>query len=158
MESSDQLAGQQGAEPAAPSPEVIARRDRIISVLSGEGFRPEVDDDGDVVVRVEGQALFVRCFDTQPPMVRVFGQWQLDDQAPGDPITRLRAANAMTGALNLIKVTALDDWLVVAVDLVVTETTELESLLTATLEAVRGSVQTWYTAVMQIAAEESSPA
>ena len=34
--------------------------------LGEEGFRPEVDTDGDVAVRVEGQMLFVRCFDTSP--------------------------------------------------------------------------------------------
>ena len=84
----------------------------------------------------------------------MFGQWAIGEDVPGDAYTRLRAANAMTGALNLVKVTALDDWLVIAVDLVVTEATPLNSLLTATLEAVRGSVQTWHTTVVQLMQEE----
>lgn len=130
-------------------------RSRVHDVLAGQGFRPEVDADADVAVRVEGQALFVRCFDTNPPLIRVFGQWAMGDDVPGDAYTRLRAANALTGALNLVKVTALDDWLVIAVDLVVTETTPLDSLLTATLEAVRGSVQTWHSTVVQLMGESA---
>lgn len=145
-------AGEAG-QAAAADQAAAAVRARVGDVLARQGFRPEVDSDGDVVVRVEGQALFVRCFATHPPMVRVFGQWAMGDAAPGDAYTRLRAANAMTGALNLIKVTALDDWLVIAVDLVVTEATPLDSLLTATLEAVRGSVQTWYSTVTQLMQE-----
>ncbi len=128
-------------------------RERVTETLSGQGFRPQIDDDGDVAVRVEGQALFVRCFDTEPPLIRVFGQWAMDEDVPGDTVTRLRAANALTGALNLVKVTALDDWLVVAVDLVVTDTTPLDSLLTATLEAVRGSVHTWHSTVLRLIEE-----
>lgn len=155
----DTPAGNGGADQAPPpdgSDHVdSALRDRILQVLADQGFRPEVDGDGDVVVRVEGQSLFVRCFTTSPPMVRVFGQWSMGEDAPGDAYTRLRAANAMTGALNLVKVTALDDWLVVAVDLVVTDTLELDGLLPATLDAVRSSVQTWVTTVVQLMEEGS---
>lgn len=139
-----------GSTGAPPSAQL---RSRVHDVLGGQGFRPEVDSDGDVAVRVEGQMLFVRCFDTSPPLIRVFGQWAMGDDVPGDAYTRLRAANALTGALNLVKVTALDDWLVIAVDLVVTETTPLDSLLTATLEAVRSSVQTWHSTVVQLMQE-----
>jgi hypothetical protein len=130
-----------------------ALRGRVVGALDAEGFRPEIDEDGDVAVRVEGQSLFVRCFDTSPPLIRVFGQWGIGPDVPGDTHTRLRAANAMTGALNLVKVTALDDWLVIAVDLIVNEATELRSLLSASLEAVRGSVQTWHSTVVQLMEE-----
>ncbi len=149
-----------GGDAAQPAEQVgrpePALRARLRQALDEEGFRPEVDTDGDVAVRVEGQMLFVRCFDTSPSMIRVFGQWAIGEDVPGDAYTRMRAANALTGALNLVKVTALDDWLVIAVDLVVTEATPLNSLLTATLEAVRGSVQTWHTTVVQLMQEEVS--
>ncbi len=83
-------------------------------------------------------------------MMRVFGQWLLDESMVGDEITRLRAANAVTGALNLVKVTVHADRLAVAVDLVVGEGIDLRPLLTATLEAVLGSVRTWHETVNQL--------
>jgi hypothetical protein len=83
-------------------------------------------------------------------MMRVFGQWLLDDSLEGDELTRLRAANAVTSALNLVKVTVHADRLAVAVDLVVGEGLALRSLVSATLEAVLGSVRTWHQTVTQL--------
>jgi hypothetical protein len=125
-------------------------RGRVLDALIDEGFRPDVDEDGDVSVRVQGQQLFVRCMDTSPPLMRVFGQWMIGDDVPGGEITRLRAANAVTGALNLVKATVLDDRLVIAVDLVVADSLDLRTLLTATVDAVLGSVQTWHATVVEL--------
>jgi hypothetical protein len=113
----------------------------VSAALSAEGLDPRVDDDGDVDVTVEGQRLFVRCVDSRPALMRVFGQWQTDDGV--DELTQLRAANAVTGALNLVKVTIHERWVVVAVDVVVAEGLDLRALLPATFDAVLGSVRTW---------------
>lgn len=129
-------------------------RGRVLDALIDEGFRPDVDEDGDVAVRVQGQQLFVRCMDTAPPLMRVFGQWMIGDDVPGGELIRLRAANAVTGALNLVKATVLDDRLVIAVDLVVGDSLDLRSLLTATVDAVLGSVQTWHATVVELLKEE----
>jgi len=140
----------------APPPGEYAEhplRDRVLEALGAEGFRPEVDEDGDVVAKVAGQPMFLRCFETSPSMVRVWSQWLLDDGVPGDELIRLRAANAMTAVLNLVKCTLLEDRLVVAVDLTVHEAMDLRSLLTATLEAVRDGVTTWHGAVLQLLEE-----
>jgi len=125
-------------------------RGRVLDALLDQGHEPTIDEDGDVAVSLQEQMLFVRCLDTQPPMMRVFGQWLLDDSLAGDELTRLRAANAVTSALNLVKVTVHGDRLAVAVDLVVGDGLELHSLLTATLEAVLGSVRTWHQTVTQL--------
>lgn len=130
-------------------------RGRVLDALIDEGFRPDVDEDGDVAVRVQGQQLFIRCMDTQPPLMRVFGQWMIGDDVPGGEIIRLRAANAVTGALNLVKATVLDDRLVIAVDLVVADSLDLRSLITATVDAVLGSVQTWHATVVELLKEGS---
>jgi hypothetical protein len=129
-------------------------RGRVLDALMDEGFRPDVDEDGDVAVRVQGQQLFVRCMDTAPPLMRVFGQWMIGDDVPGGEIMRLRASNAVTGALNLVKATVIDDRLVIAVDLVVADSLELRSLLTATMDAVLGSVQTWHATVLELINEQ----
>jgi hypothetical protein len=133
-----------------PPPDEHPLRGRVLDALIDEGLNPSIDDDGDVAVEVQEQMLFVRCLDTQPPMMRVFGQWLLDDSLAGDELTRLRAANAVTSALNLVKVTVHADRLAVAVDLVVGDGLDLRSLLSATLEAVLGSVRTWHQTVTQL--------
>jgi hypothetical protein len=133
-----------------PPPDEHPLRGRVLDALLDEGHEPSIDDDGDVAVRIQEQMLFIRCLDTQPPMMRVFGQWLLDDSLAGDELTRLRAANAVTAALNLVKVTVHADRLAVAVDLVVGDGLELRSLLSATLEAVLGSVRTWHETVTQL--------
>lgn len=125
-------------------------RGRVLDALLDEGHEPTIDEDGDVAIQVQEQMLFVRCLDTQPPMMRVFAQWLLDDAFAGDELTRLRAANAVTSALNLVKVTVHADRLAVAVDLVVADGLELRSLLSATLDAVLGSVRTWHQTVNQL--------
>ena len=133
-----------------PPPDEHPLRGRVLDALLDEGHQPSIDEDGDVAVQIQEQMLFIRCLDTQPPMMRVFGQWLLDDSLAGDELTRLRAANAVTAALNLVKVTVHADRLAVAVDLVVSDGLDLRSLLSATLEAVLGSVRTWHETVTQL--------
>jgi hypothetical protein len=138
--------------PSFPPPEhEHPLRGRVLDALLDEGYRPDVDEDGDVAVRAQGQQLFVRCMDTAPPLMRVFGQWVIGDDVAGGELLRLRAANAVTGALNLVKATVVEDRLVIAVDLVVAESLDLRSLLTATVDAVLGSVQTWHATVIELA-------
>jgi hypothetical protein len=133
-----------------PPPDEHPLRGRVLDALLDEGHQPSIDEDGDVAVQIQEQMLFIRCLDTVPPMMRVFGQWLLDESLAGDELTRLRAANAVTAALNLVKVTVHADRLAVAVDLVVGDDLELRSLLSATLEAVLGSVRTWHETVTQL--------
>jgi hypothetical protein len=133
----------------APPPDEHPLRGRVLDALLDEGYRPDVDEDGDVAIRVQGQQLFVRCMDTAPPLMRVFGQWMIGDDVPGGELTRLRAANAVVGALNLVKATVVEDRLVIAVDLVVSDSMDLRSLLGATMDAVLGSVQMWHATVLE---------
>lgn len=137
--------------PSFPPPEdEHPLRGRVLDALLDEGYRPDVDEDGDVAVRVQSQQLFVRCMDTAPPLMRVFGQWMIGEDVPGDELLRLQAANAVTGALNLVKATVVDDRLVIAVDLVVADSLDLRALLAATVDAVLGSVQTWHATVLEL--------
>jgi hypothetical protein len=137
--------------PSFPPPEdEHPLRGRALDALIDAGLQPSLDAEGDIAVRVSDQLLFVRCADSVPPLMRVFGQWQLDDDLAVDELTRLRAANVVTSALNLVKVTVHGDRLLVAVDLVVGDGVALSALLTATLDAVLGSVQTWYRTVREL--------
>lgn len=140
-----------------PPPDEDPLRGRVFQTLLEEGFRPAVDEDGDVAFRAQGQLLFVRCLPTVPPLVRVFGQW-VERDVPGGELTRLRAANAVVGRFNLIKATVVDDRLVVAVDLVIGDGIDLGALLGASIEAVLHSVQAWYAAVHEYGGGPEYPA
>jgi hypothetical protein len=133
----------------APQSDEHPLRGRVLDALIDEGFRPDVDEDGDVAVRVQGQQLFVRCMETAPPLMRVFGQWEIGPEVPGGELIRLRASNAVVGALNLVKATVVENRLVIAVDLLVGDGMDLRSLIGATLDAVLGSVQMWHATVLE---------
>jgi hypothetical protein len=106
--------------PSFPPPEdEHPLRGRVLDALLDEGYEPLIDEDGDVAVREQDQMMFVPLPRHRAADDAVFGQWLLDDTIEGDELTRLRAANAVTGALNLVKATVHGDRLAIAVDLVV---------------------------------------
>lgn len=79
-------------------------RGRVLDALQDEGFRPDIDADGDIAFKVNGQQLFVHCFEGDVPLMRVFGQWQIDEELPGEELTRLQRCNELTLRLNVVKV------------------------------------------------------
>jgi hypothetical protein len=139
------------ALPWFPAADDQPMRMLVVQALAAHGLQPRIDEDGDVGVVLAGQMLFVRCVDAQPPLARVFGQWVLET-AGGDELTWLRAANAVTGALNLVKSTVHGDRLVIAIDLVLGDVRgdELGALLTSALDAVLTAVHTWHETVNQL--------
>jgi hypothetical protein len=116
----------------------------VLVALAEAGLAPVLGADGDVGVRIEDQHLFVTCVESEPPLLRVFGQWLIGAM---DELVALRAANAVTAAVNLVKVTVHEERLVVAADLLVPPGVELHALLPASLDAVLGTVHTWHEAV-----------
>lgn len=120
-------------------------RDSVLKVLEGEGFRPEVDTDGDVSFKVEGQQLFIRCMDGEPSLLRVFGQWQVAD-LEADLLKRLNAANDITLSLNIIKVGIANDNLVVSGEHIVSPDTDLVMVLQSTSAMILQAVQLWHQA------------
>jgi hypothetical protein len=127
----------------------LALADRVLAALRLEAVPAEVDDDGDVGLRVEDQMIFIRCIESSPPMARVFGQWVLDGAVVPE-LTWLRAANAVTGAVNLIKASVHGDRLVVAIDLVVAPGLALGPVLLAAVQAVLDGARTWQETVEQL--------
>jgi hypothetical protein len=126
-------------------------KDRVVESLRQKGYDSAEDEDGDIAVVVQGQQVFIRTLDTQPPLLRIFGQWLIGQEVPGDLLLRLNAANAVTSALNLVKATVHEDRLVVAVDLVISDGLALPSLVTATMDATVTAVQTWHATVLELA-------
>jgi hypothetical protein len=126
-----------------PPPGERPLRGRVLDVLIDEGYRPDIDEDGDVAVKVQGQQLYVRSTEGDITVLRVFGQWRLDDTA-ADELSLLRACNAVTRRLSVAKATLGDGVLVVSADHVVTAGTPFEVVLTSSLELVLTAVAMWH--------------
>ncbi|WP_246136485.1 hypothetical protein [Leekyejoonella antrihumi] len=122
-------------------------RGRVLDALQDDGYRPDLDADGDVGFKVEGQQLFVRCMEGEPAMMRVFGQWQITDEIPKDLTKQLLAANDVTLSLNIIKAGIANGTLVVTGEHLVAQHDDLTGLLQSTTQMVLQAVQLWHQAV-----------
>ena len=125
-------------------------RGRVLDVLMDEGYRPDIDSDGDVAVKVQGQQLYLRCTEGDITILRVFGQWRLGDSVQADELARLRACNAVTARLSVGKVTLADDILVSAAEHVVTGGTPLPQIVNTSLELVLTAVNLWHEALAEL--------
>ena len=132
-----------------PSPSERPLRGRVLDVLLDEGYRPDIDDDGDVAVKVQGQQLYVRCTEGEFTVLRVFGQWRLDDVV-GDELALLQACNSVSSRLSVAKTTLRDGILVVSADHLVTSATPLQMVVTSSLELVLSAVGLWHESLREI--------
>jgi len=124
---------------------------RVMEALSAAGLDPAPGEDGDIQVRMNDQRFYVRCADDSvPPMLTVFAHWLLGENLPGDELLHLRAANAVTDALNFVKVVLRADHLAASVDLAIGTDMDLRGLLTGSLDAVSGAVHTWHATVLEL--------
>ncbi len=109
-------------------------RDRILDVLTTLQLEPKVDDDGDLefaIVDPEGTSttLFARVAEGDIALVRFFGQWQLQEPVSSDPTERITRCNDMTMQLNIVKLTMVQDSLVVSAEHVITPNADLDVLV-----------------------------
>jgi hypothetical protein len=125
-------------------------RGRVLDVLLDEGYRPDIDSDGDVAVKVQGQLLFLRCAEGAVSILRIFGQWRLGDAVTEDLTARLQACNAVSSRLTVAKTTLADDILVVSAEHVVTADTPLRQIIPMSLDLVLTAVNLWHDALGEI--------
>lgn len=123
-------------------------RGRVLDALQDEGYRPDIDSDGDVAFKVQGQQLFVRCMEGDFDIMRVFGQWQIGEDIPQDLLTQLNACNDLTLGLNVVKAGIAAGTLVVTAEHVVTEQTDIKALLQVTTQLILSAVQMWHQNIM----------
>ena len=137
-----------GQAPASATPV----RDRILEVLKGLGIEASIDGDGDLefaIVDDEGASttLFARVAEGDLALVRFFGQWQLAEPVSADRNERLARCNDMTMQLNIVKVTLVQESLVVSAEHVITPNADLEILVPLSINHILQSVgfffQSW---------------
>ncbi len=127
-----------------PPPDEHPLRGRVIDALQDLGLNPDIDADGDVEFTHDGQRMFVRCADGDWPLMRVFGQWQIQAPAPEDLLARLQRCNDMTLQLNVIKVGVVGESLFVSAEHIVSPSTDLNQLLVLTVNLVLQAVGMWF--------------
>ena len=120
-------------------------RGRVLDALQDEGFRPDIDGDGDVSFKVEGQQLFVHCAEGEVPVMRVFGQWQIGEDLPADEMLRLTNANDLSLRLNIVKAGINAGTLVVTCEhIVLPGSHDVKQLLQLSYQLVLTAVQMWH--------------
>lgn len=118
--------------------------DKIVGILGGFGFNPQIDSDGDIMYSVEDQNLFVRVMEGEIALIRLFGQWQITDDITSDLTKRLNAANDVTLSLNIVKVGIARDMVVVSGEHLVTPDLDLEMVLPSTTQMILQATQLWH--------------
>ena len=131
-----------------PPPSEHPLRGRVLDALLDEGFRPDIDADGDVAFKVQGQQLFVRCMEGDFTVMRIFGQWQIGEDVPQDALTQLQVCNELTLRLNIVKAGIAGGTLVVTGEHVVAANTDVKGLLQVTIQLVLSAVHMWHEAIM----------
>jgi hypothetical protein len=140
-------------------PAANATRDRVVALLDRQNLSNEVDGDGDVEVIFQDQRMFIQCVERELTIVRVFGQWLMDDAAT-DELQQLRACNAVTGQLTVVKASVTDGVLVASAEHILPpepgpvpdEDPALALLLYSSLELVLTAVARWNEVVRELAA------
>lgn len=121
--------------------------DKIVGILGGFGFNPQIDSDGDIMYTVEDQNLFVRVMEGEVDLIRLFGQWQITEDITADATKRLDAANDVTLSLNIIKVGIARDMVVVSGEHLVSPDLDLEMVLPSTTQMILQATQLWHQSV-----------
>jgi hypothetical protein len=132
-------------------------RGRVLDILQDEGFQPDIDSDGDVAFKAQGQQLFVRCLEGDFTIMRVFGQWQIGDDVPQDLLTQLQACNDLTLRLNIVKAGIANNTLVVTGEHVVSPGTDVAVLLQVTTQLVLSAVHMWHQQITGGPGDEAAP-
>src|SRR6476619_4802482 len=127
-------------------------RDRIVGILQGLEIDATVDGDGDIefaIVDDQGTSttLFARVAEGDLALVRFFGQWQLAEPVSPDRNERLARCNDMTMQLNIVKMTLVQESLVVSAEHVITPNADLDILVPLSVNHILQSVgfffQSW---------------
>ena len=77
-------------------------------------------------------------------MLRVFGQWSLEDPVPTDELERLKVSNDVNVAFNLVKAAVANDTLLVTSEHILPRGADVRGLLGVAVPLVIQGVQLWH--------------
>lgn len=114
-----------------------------------------VDADGDLeyqLVDPQGATttLFARVAEGDLALVRFFGQWQLSDPVSPDRTERIERCNDLTLQLNLVKLTMVQESLIVSSEHVITPNADLDVLVTLSINHILAAVSFFFQSWMPV--------
>ncbi len=119
-------------------------RDQVVTALKAIELEPTIDKEGDVAFVFSEQQMFVRCTDDDSNVLRVFGQWALEDPVPADPMERMQVCNDLNVAFNLVKTAVAGDTLLVTSEHILPRGADVRGLLGLAVPLVLQGVQLWH--------------
>lgn len=139
-----------------PPPEEHPLRGRVLDALQDLKLQPDLDKDGDVKFTAQEQQLFARSLTGgQVDILRVYGQWQVADNVPGDLLTRLNGCNDITLGVNLVKAGIAAGNLVLSVEQVIAPQENPKPKLQIAVSMILQAVQLWHRNVVAKANREA---
>ena len=133
-----------------PPPDEHPLRGRVLDVLQDLGLEPNLDDDGDVAFTANEQNLFVRCTEGDVEILRLFGQWQIQDDLLADRLKLHETCNEINLHMNHVKTGIAGSTLVVTGEHVVTPNADLSMMTQISVQVVLSAVHLWHQRVLGI--------
>ena len=120
----------------------MERLNAYLDYLKEEGYRPAVDDDGDIVFKAEGKmyVLFNPADDTELLRLGALGLWPLE--SPDELALAFRVCSSVTGRFKLAKVYVVGDSNVMAtIDQLLPEADLIEAIFPRALSIIQEAVR-----------------
>ena len=131
-----------------PPPHEHPLRGRVLDVLVDLGLQPNLDTDGDVAFTVNEQQLFVRCTEGEVEIMRVFGQWQIQDDLVADQLHLHETCNELNLNMNMVKTGVAGSTLVVISEHLVTPGADVSTLVQVSIQVILSGVHIWHQRVL----------
>jgi hypothetical protein len=133
-----------------PPPDEHPLRGRVLDVLVDLGLQPNLDTDGDVAFSVNDQALFARCSEGEVEVMRVFGQWQIQEDLLADRLHLHETCNELNLNMNCVKTGVAGSTLVVISEHLTTRGADLSTMLQVAIQVILSGVHIWHQRVLGI--------
>jgi hypothetical protein len=131
-----------------PPPDEHPLRGRVLDVLVDLGLQPNLDNDGDVAFTVNEQQLFVRCSEGEVEIMRVFGQWQIQEELLGDRLHLHETCNELNLNMNMVKTGVAGSTLVVISEHLPTAGADISTLVQVSIQVILSGVHIWHQRVL----------
>jgi len=131
-----------------PPPDEHPLRGRVLDVLVDLGLQPNLDNDGDVAFTVNDQQLFVRCSEGEVEIMRVFGQWQIQEELLADRLHLHETCNELNLNMNMVKTGVAGSTLVVISEHLPTAGADISTLVQVSIQVILSGVHIWHQRVL----------
>jgi len=112
---------------------------KIQGVLTEEGFRPDIDEDGDLIFKYEGNVFFIELDEDDDSFVKLVlpNFWEIESEAERE--AACKAALDATAQIKVAKVFPIENQMFSSAELFLPSEESLVPVLSRLLEVVNGA-------------------